>query len=152
VAFEWVTTGWQHFFLAAAEGGLGVLDPQEDRWLWKMTGTPPISAVVLQDGGEAPRIVTAGLDGFLRAYDFLTGAQRAQTQVGVPVTGLLYLRPQRLWVAATHQSVVTLNADWEPHASYAYQAHHLVQLGPQRVVMADKAGRVVCLQPAGAGP
>ena len=143
VAFEWVASPNGIRILAAAEGGVGVLDPKTSQWSWKLEGTPPLTfCQALLTSGE-PKVILAGLDGFISVYDFETGRVIRKYRAGSPIRTVIFIETAGLWVIATHHDLQVLDEGWQILGRYPVKARWLKHLSKDNILIVSSSGEVI---------
>lgn len=137
LAFEWLPDVAGGRVLAAAEFGIGLIDPRTRQWDWKFGGLPRLTACML-DSSDRQRVYTAAADGFVVALDLKNGSPVSRRWLGSPVTGLA-ARAGKL-VAAAREGVFVLDHELNPTAFAPIPAKNLVPFGPRGVLVLSTQG------------
>ena len=142
IVFDWLASSNGLRLLAAAETGAGLLDPQTSQWVWKIEGTPPVTfcQAILTPG--IPKVILAGLDGFISAYEFKTGKALQKYLASSPIQTALHMQAAGLWVIATHHDLQILDENWQFLAGFPIQARWLKQLSQDEILVVNASGEI----------
>jgi hypothetical protein len=146
MAFEQLGGAGRGRILAAAEYGVGLIDPQTKTWAWRFGGLPRLTGCLAELSGS-PRVLTAASDGFVTALDLETGVPVARRWFGSPLVGLV--RCAGGYAAAGREGVYLLDGGLEPVGYAPIRAAKLAAHGDDAIVVLDTQNSLRCLKAAG---
>lgn len=146
LAFEQLGGAGRGRILAAAEYGIGLIDPQTKEWSWRFGGLPRLTGC-MADLSESPRVLTAASDGFVTVLDLASGAPLARRWLGSPLVGLA--RCNGGFAAAGREGVFLLDSTLETVGFAPVRAAKLAAHGEDAVLVLDTQNSLHCLKGEG---